>query len=185
MAATEIEIPKGLIYQSDYLNDTEIESLKDFLSELDLIGVSENPNSRKVKHYGFKYSYRSRTVDEETEEMPELISNLADRLSEEFDRKFNQCIINRYLPGQGISPHTDNFLYGDTIACITIGVRELEFNWVPTVYKLITESGSLYVMTGESRDRWKHGMIPRKSDIIDGKRVKRDVVYSITFRIVE
>jgi len=43
---------------------------------------------------------------------------------------------------------------------------------------------SVYIMTGEARYKWKHEMIARKSDIVDGKRVKRERRISITLRNV-
>ena len=37
------------------------------------------------------------------------------------DYIFNQCIVNNYLSGQGISQHTDIKSYGDIIGCFTLG----------------------------------------------------------------
>ena len=94
-------------------------------------------------------------------------------------RYWNQCIINRYLPGQGIGAHIDVKSYGDHIVCFTLGSgREMEFTRDDDNYCLYTEPRSAYVMSGDSRYKWKHQMRLRKSD----SGVSRSVCYSITFR---
>jgi hypothetical protein len=44
------------------------------------------------------------------------------------------------------------------------------------------ERGSLVVMQGEARHDWKHGILPRKSDQVDGKIISRGRRISLTFR---
>jgi alkylated DNA repair dioxygenase AlkB len=44
------------------------------------------------------------------------------------------------------------------------------------------EDGSLYIMSGPARWNWTHEIKGLKTDIIDGKRVKRNTRISITFR---
>ena len=46
------------------------------------------------------------------------------------------------------------------------------------------KADSLYVMTGDARYQWTHEMPSRKSDMVDGARVKRGRRVSITFRSV-
>ena len=41
---------------------------------------------------------------------------------------------------------------------------------------------SLLVLTGESRQLWKHGIAARKSDLVNGVRVKRERRVSLSFR---
>jgi alkylated DNA repair dioxygenase AlkB len=43
---------------------------------------------------------------------------------------------------------------------------------------------SLYIMSGEARYIWKHSMLSRKTDMVDGKRIKRGRRISLTFRNV-
>src|SRR5690606_9977836 len=97
----------------------------------------------------------------------------------------NQCIVNRYLPGQGISAHIDKETFGPVIACFTLGSgtditfsRTLDGNKV-TIDKHV-EPCSLYIMTGESRYNWKHEI---KSRLYDND-VKRNTRISVTFRTV-
>ena len=177
--------------------------------------------SRMVIHYGYKYDYVNKVAKTKTTSFPLIIQQLRDRilgqvedlpscsssscLPLEFTRllkdcTFNQCIINRYLLGQGIGAHTDREDFGGCIACYTFfGGREMEFTrkgFQP--FRLYTKPGSLYVMAGESRYRWKHQMRPRLTDPVDekhlkeippgessirlGKRIRREMSISVTFR---
>ncbi|KKM74057.1 hypothetical protein LCGC14_1404150, partial [marine sediment metagenome] len=98
---------------------------------------------------------------------------------------FDQCIINRYEPGQGIGAHRDRPDYGEFVACFTLGSgAEIEFSEChgPGSYKLYTEPRSLYIMSGASRHEYTHMIRGRKSDPGYGKRGRR---WSLTFRSVE
>ena len=84
----------------------------DFLSYLFPVtnnaGISTQ-NSRMVAHFGYAYNYGSGSTQQEAPAMPSIISRIRDlvlklNLVPEY---FNQCIINRYLPGQGIGAHID------------------------------------------------------------------------------
>ena len=154
-------------------------------------------NSRRVLHYGYSYNYRSGGTKEKVSEMPVIIRDLRDWIARDFiiaawrdspkdiDEKLNQCIINRYLPGQGIGAHSDSSDYGDIVACFTfLSGREMEFTRGSEKYTIYTTPGSKYAMTDESRYDWKHQMRSRKSDKIDGKIHPRSECFSVTFRMV-
>jgi alkylated DNA repair dioxygenase AlkB len=49
---------------------------------------------------------------------------------------------------------------------------------------ILIEPGSLYVMQGEARYQWKHGIMARKSDVYSGRRIQRGRRISLTFRTV-
>ena len=166
----------------------------------DLFAVGKE-NSRKVIHYGYAYNYSSGKTTEKAPDFPHIIlliqtiikklwkdcppDLIGDVLSEDSGR-LNQCIINRYIPGQGIGAHTDRNDYGDIIVCFTFGGgREMEFTrdrYKP--YKIYTPPGSMYIMTGESRYEWMHQMRGRKRDRDGWKTVERENSFSITFREV-
>ena len=102
--------------------------------------------------------------------------------------EFNQCIINNYYPGQGISKHIDDERYGDVIGCFTLnGGCNMLFEYYGVGRNSIeqrVEPNSLYIMSGESRYRWLHSMPQRKSDYVNGKKIKRVRRVSVTFRKV-
>jgi alkylated DNA repair dioxygenase AlkB len=148
-----------------------------------LVPINYRGSKRKVIHYGFIYDYHTRNIYKETTLLPDIIKNLRDsipdtvlptgRTSSEY---FNQCIINRYVPGEGISAHTDFKDFGDVIACFTFGdTRYMQFSLSGEKYDIETRPGDLYVMTGDSRWKWKHCMPPHTGD---------ETVFSVTFRNV-
>lgn len=176
--------PVGLYYYPEVIPDPlgaleYVESLPTFPA---VTKFSSTVNTRRVAHFGYTYDYKSGSITTPADPFTEEIQELADLISDihDTDQEFNQCIINRYLPGQGISTHLDRVEYGAVIACYTVGGgAEMEFT--RPGYKLYTEPGSLYIMSGESRYKWRHQMRSRKSDPGHGKR---DTRWSLTFRHV-
>jgi alkylated DNA repair dioxygenase AlkB len=190
--------PTGLKYFTNILSEEFSTKLKEFIEsnefkEDSFLVNAKNPESRLVAHYGYKYGYRNGNIQEKTKDFPKIIQELKELILQFFQNQgvslpedsaiWNQCIINRYLPGQGIGAHIDRPEYGDEIACVTVGGgAEMEFSRIGfDTYKLYTEDGSLYLMTGESRQLWKHQMRSRLSDPKHGERQTR---YSFTFRTV-
>ena len=147
-----------------------------------------NENTRKVIQYGSLYLYdkREATSTGSAPKIPDVLKKLKPLILKKFDIEedhnnlFDQVIINRYLPGQGIAPHTDLSTFGKYIASFTfMHSREMEFtrgNYEP--YKIYVNPRSLYVMSGESRYKWKHQMRPRLTD----NGICRQECFSITFR---
>src|SRR5207248_2739382 len=66
---------------------------------------------RRVQHYGYRYDYRSRSVDYSMRigELPPWAAEVAAKLLSEqfFTERPDQLIVNEYEPGQGISNHID------------------------------------------------------------------------------
>jgi alkylated DNA repair dioxygenase AlkB len=148
-------------------------------------------NSRKVIHYGFKYNYKTGNVSEPAAPFPQFANELVDIIRNlevvPNAMALDQCLINKYEPGQGISAHTDSINYDDFICCFTLGSGAyMEFTrngYTPS--KIYTEPNSLYIISGASRYLWKHEMRGLKTDTVDGKKIKRGVRTSITFRSVK
>lgn len=190
---TEID---GLLFFKNVISDSDVEEeLETFLqSEEDWFPVTSSANSRIVRHYGFRYNYSSKGVTEPAPPFPSIISKLREIIRSinavPDDLPLNQCIINRYLPGQGISAHIDSLSYADFVCCFTFGSgAELEFTKSDkNPVFLYTELNSLYIMSGEARYEWKHQMRDRQNDTNragdDPRRIARGTRYSITFRSV-
>lgn len=205
MEINEAKSIPGLYYIPDLIPEKRAEDLIEELDDEEWIPITSSPNSRKVQHYGFSYVYMTGQPGEKTHPLPKFLHFLRDMLKEICVQEgivgegyeFNQCIINDYQPGQGISTHIDNAGYGHTIGCFTIGSpAEMTFTKVISrsggkakikkvnIYPL---SGSLYIMSRECRKKWSHCMVGRKSDPpLDGSggRIKRGRRISITFRKV-
>ena len=186
--------PQGLYYLDNAIS-TELSC--DIINRLDSNGkwrsITESPNSRQVQHYGYTYNYSKQNAADPAEPFPDYIETLAQLCYEKcvalgLDPKnpFNQCIINNYLPGQGISQHIDVTTYGPIICCLTIGSGAvMRFTKGNQLYDHYVQGDSLYIMSEESRYDWKHEMPSRKSDIVNGKRIQRGRRISITFRTID
>ncbi len=182
----------GLFYFRNIVHPGLLENVTEFLDTTDdWFSVGTSKNSRQVAHYGFKYNYVSGDVSEKAPDFPECFRDLQEVIRwtgvVPDTTPLDQCLVNRYLSGQGINAHTDTTKYGDYICCFTFGSgAEMEFTrdgFDPVT--LFTEPGSLYIMSGESRYKWKHEMRARKSDLIDGARHQRGIRTSVTFRSVK
>lgn len=93
--------------------------------------------------------------------------------------EFDQVIVNEYLCGQGITPHTDCIpCFGDTICSLSLLEHcEMILERGNIKHSIILEPRSLLMLQGEARYKWKHSIPQRKSNI-KNRRV------SATFRKV-
>jgi alkylated DNA repair dioxygenase AlkB len=179
---------EDLLYQCDFVT-REVEDC--LLQEID---VSEwrTDLRRRVQHYGYRYDYRSRSVDYTMRigELPAWASTIALRLVTEgiFPEKPDQVIVNEYEPGQGISNHIDcEPCFTGVVASLSLGSPcVMNFTHMETkrVVPLLLEQRSLVVLRGKSRYGWMHGILPRKNDQIEGVTVRRSRRVSLTFRKV-
>jgi alkylated DNA repair dioxygenase AlkB len=96
-----------------------------------------------------------------------------------------QAILNLYPPGQGITPHIDlPNRYADGILGISlIGGTVMDFTHEKHGrHSVYLPSRSVYVLSGEARWDWKHGIEGRDRDVVDGVTILRDIRVSVTFR---
>lgn len=183
-----IDKPEGLSLVSGYFN---IDQQIDVLSQIDAMPW-DTTLKRRVQHYGWKYDYRARNVDKESElgPLPVWLQKLADALFEQgwFGKVPDQVIVNEYEPGQGIAAHIDcEPCFGNTVASISLGssaVMDFHSRQTNKRISVFLEQGSLMVMSGEARLEWTHSIPPRKSDFVLGERVSRSRRVSLTFRTV-
>lgn len=180
---------RGLELYFDFITTNEEQQLINFIDNEPWL----NDLSRRVQHYGYKYDYRARKIDNSfyLGELPEWLKVLAQRI---YDKKIidfipDQAIINEYEQGQGIASHIDcEPCFGDTIISLSLGSTcimnfEKEPNSKNKV-EIFVEPKTLLVMKKESRYDWYHGISARKSDKFNGEIIKRGRRISITFRKV-
>lgn len=156
------------------------------------------PASRHVRQYGFSYNYSDKKKNVKIDPFPSCIQKLIGLIvdttppelqsnsddSDDSDDYFDQCIANRYMPGEGIGKHIDHPRFGNVIACFTLqsGI-EIEFDHPRKgVFKAYVEPRSLYVMRGVARTQWSHQIRPRKNDVVNGIVTPRSIRWSVTFR---
>lgn len=181
------DIP-GLSYLPNYISAQE----QDFL----IRQIDQQPwlpdLKRRVQHYGYKYDYKARTIDQQLflGPLPEWLQVFARRLTDDtiFHRQPEQIIVNEYLPGQGISPHIDcTPCFRDIIVSLSLGSDcRMEFSHVATKQKksIHLAPGSLVVLSDDARYHWEHAIPARKSDMINGIKTARTRRISLTFRNV-
>lgn len=181
-----MDVP-GLSYVPKYVPEPDEESL--------LAAVDASPwlpdLKRKVQHYGYRYDYRSRKVDSSMHlgPLPGWARSLAGRLASDGHMAApDQLIVNEYEPGQGISAHVDCVpCFGPIVCSISLGspcVMELSPVEEGEAGSLWLERGSLLVLSGDARYRWRHAIPGRKTDKVGGKTVARGRRVSLTFRTV-
>jgi alkylated DNA repair protein alkB family protein 6 len=116
---------------------------------------------------------------------PWLIKPVVDRISslgifEEAPHGINHCLINEYLPGQGIMPHEDGDAYFPVVATVSLGgslvldVTERrktdgesapEHRKEPKRWRVLQEPGSLLLTTGDAYTDTLHGIAEITEDL--------------------
>jgi alkylated DNA repair dioxygenase AlkB len=178
----------GLTYHANFIDEQAHDML---LEKID----SENwlvDLKRRVQHYGYKYDYKSRRIDQSMRlgTLPQWVSPVIQLLQEAswFQRPPDQLIVNEYLPGQGIFNHVDCVpCFADTIASLSLGsscVMDYKNKATGEIVPVLLEPRSLVVMTGEARFDWLHGIASRKTDTFGGRTLRRSRRVSLTFRHV-
>lgn len=152
-----------------------------------------NDLKRRVQHYGYKYDYRARKIDNSLYlgELPNWCKVIYQKMIDEKIINFipDQAIINEYEVGQGISSHIDcEPCFGDTIISLSLGSScimnfEKELNSKNKI-GVFVQPRTLLVMKNESRYNWYHGIPQRKTDKFNKEIIKRERRISITFRKV-
>ena len=187
--------PTGLEYHPDFLDASQEYELLARIDDAEWL----TDLSRRVMHFGYKYDYTSRRLDETARigPLPEWLAQLSNRVhtaaSEEAkqllnpDQPFEQAIINEYSPGQGIAPHVDRDCFGPLVATVSLGSAvNMDFCRDSTgdeyVQRLVPRS--LVLLHGDARFKWRHGIAKRHSDTWNGLRTKRQRRVSITFRTI-
>lgn len=176
----------GLICVDQYLGRVQQQMFLDAIDQQPWLADLKH----RVQHYGYRYDYRRRQIDDSLYlgPLPGWLQALAEQIqfSGYMSAPADQVIINEYLPGQGISPHIDcQPCFGDVIVSLSLGSGcIMDFTRAHERVSILLEPGSLLVMRGEARYDWKHGIAARLEDPINGVRRPRGRRISITLRTV-
>lgn len=187
--------PAGLEYHSAFLAAHEEVELLAKIDRCEWLGDL----SRRVQHYGYKYDYTNRQLDETARigPLPEWLAQLTHKVraaaSEDAmhlldaHQPFEQAIVNEYEPGQGIAPHIDKDCFGPVVATVSlVSAVDMVFRCDATGDECVQrlEPRSLVLMHGDARWRWRHGIAKRRSDTWGGQEIARQRRVSITLRTV-
>lgn len=158
----------GLHYLGDYVSDGEQNTL---LGCIDAQPWATDLK-RRVQHYGFRYDYKRRTVDQSITlgSLPDWAAELAERLLHEgiTPARSDQLIVNEYLPGQGIASHIDcEPCFGGVVCSLSLGSAcTMVFTHATNgrQEQIRLASRSLLVLSGEARYEWRHAIPARLTD---------------------
>ncbi|GAA5885051.1 hypothetical protein JCM3774_003459 [Rhodotorula dairenensis] len=144
--------------------------------------------------------------------LPDVLRSLPESLKHPvlYGSQARQAILNCYHPGQGISAHVDlPERYADGIVGLSLlSSTVMEFRKVdngffqrsavgeggaarvggePTAYAVRLRPGDVYVLSGEARWEWTHGIPYRDEDLVEDEngrptRVRRGLRLSVTLR---
>lgn len=177
----------GLTYISDFVSEQES---TDLLATIDSLEWNLSLK-RRTQHYGYTYDYTKKTIDVSMSlgPLPGWLDPLVTKLQESiFTQPIDQVIVNEYLPGQGISRHTDCVpCFGETIASLSLGstcAMELEHFTSGKKGAIMLAPRSLLVLSGEARYDWMHSIPARKHDFLGDVEITRERRVSLTFRTV-
>jgi alkylated DNA repair dioxygenase AlkB len=179
--ATASVVP-GFSMRINYLSVAEEIELLARVNE----GVWDTEWRRRVQRFGAGYGPANNRAVIAT--FPGWLAELAQQVGRDagFERFPENCVINEYLPGQGIAPHKDYLNFGSKVACVSLGSHvSLDFYSADRKEKRTVDvpARSLWVIEGEARYEWLHGIAPRLHDKIGNERRKRGTRVSITFRL--
>ena len=186
------EKENGLIYFPDFISHEESFKL---ISYIENQAWSSELN-RRVQHYGYRYDYKSRTLDASSEvlEIEQPFVGLLDTLTYELNElglksRPNQIIVNEYEIGQGITWHIDSEKsFDDNIFIISLlsdCLMKLEHKKTKDTLEVYLKKNSLLCLTKESRYDWRHTIPNTKSFVFNGKKFLRDRRLSLTCRFIK
>jgi alkylated DNA repair dioxygenase AlkB len=174
----------GLSYASQFVSESEERRL--------IACIDREPWSHEYKrrrqHYGVAYDDAPEPLEgrPRSRPMPDWVRPLAERIHHRgfFEAVPNGCLVNEYLPGQGIAPHHDRPGSGAVVASVSLGSGCLmDLLAGDERHAIWLEPRSLLVLAGEARSRFMHGIAPRKSDLLPVGRIQRRRRLSITLRL--
>jgi alkylated DNA repair dioxygenase AlkB len=177
-----IKVP-GFSLREDYICPDEERVL---LAHID-VQPWETDWRRRIQQYGLGYAGEHGRAATWLRDLPEWLAPLAQRVQRDapLARFPENCVINEYIPPLGIGPHRDYGAFGPVIACVSLGsdiVLDLTHPDRGLRVPVRVPARSLWVLAGEARSDWLHGIASRLTDTINGERRKRERRVSITFR---
>jgi alkylated DNA repair dioxygenase AlkB len=181
-AEPTVAVP-GFSLRTDYVSTEEERTLLAHIDAQDW----ETDWRRRIQQYGLGYAAEHGRAATWLRDLPAWLLPLAERVTRDapLERFPENCVINEYIPPLGIGPHRDYGAFGPTIACVSLGsdiVLDLTHPGRELKVPVTVPARSLWVLTGEARSEWLHGIASRLTDVIAGERRKRERRVSVTFR---
>jgi Alkylated DNA repair protein len=186
LVKTPIPQVPGLTLIENFLSEAEERQLFQEINKMPWLSDLK----RRTQHYGYKYDYNSRDTAGYLGELPKFMDFIIERMISQrvIEMRPDQCIVNEYEPGQGISPHIDIIkAFGNEIVSISLNSDIIMdfYNADNNKVSVLLPRRSLVLLKDEARYKWKHGIAERKKDKLDnGLILYRRKRISLTFRTV-
>jgi alkylated DNA repair dioxygenase AlkB len=180
--ATPTVVIPGFTLQPDYVSADEERSLVEHVDS----EPWQTDWRRRIQQYGLGYGSDSNSP-QWLRDFPAWLVPLAERVAvdAQMERFPENCVVNEYIPPLGIAPHKDYAAFGPTIACVSLGsdiVLDLIHPKKNLRVPVYVPTRSFWVISGEARSEWLHGIASRLNDVLAGQRRRRARRISITFR---
>ncbi len=180
--APKLPVPDvpGLGYVEDYVTRDEERALLDAIDREPWL--TEWARRRQI--YGTSYG-SAKAEAQVLGPLPAWVAPLAERVVREgflADEVVN-VVVNEYTPGQGIGLHHDFPGFGPTVVAVSLG-SPCFLDLVLGERRAILDVAprSLWVLGGEARSHWMHGIAARKADVVGREKRPRGRRVSITMR---
>jgi DNA oxidative demethylase len=179
VARAPSEEPQGLVYRPELLTLVEEAELLATLQALryEPIVIHGQAAKRTARHYGLAYDYEARTPlpGEPVPGWLEPVRARAAAFAGFRPEELVETLVQRYPTGSTIGWHRDAPAFGTVIGVSLAGSARLRFQRGKgderSVWEVLLEQRSGYVLAGPARTSWQHSIPPTK-----------ELRYSITFR---
>jgi len=172
--------PPGLSFYTSVVPESLRRNMHEYFYEMEERGefteVGPTKNASELAHMVMQFGY---TASKIKKKIPPILQELIIYVPHYSRGNLDQCIVNKYLHGEGITQHTDSPCFGELICCYSFGeTSPMVFTNPETsdTYTVTTTDNSLYIMENDARYKWKHHMPNLQGDIPR---------YSVTFRSVD
>jgi alkylated DNA repair dioxygenase AlkB len=178
--AGESALPSGLVYVPGFLSEREERDLLDGIAALDLreAQYKEFTAKRRVASFGAGYDFTENELTPAPHIAPFLLP-LRDKIGAWLDMpaaEFGYALVAEYRPGTQLGWHRD-VPHFEVVAGVSLAsTATMRFRRFPPrknaeVYTLDLAPRSAYVLRGDARWKWQHGIAATPA-----------LRYSITFR---
>lgn len=173
----------GLGYVPEYVSTDEETALVEAIDREPWL--TEWQRRRQI--YGMSYGSAKQAEAKVLGPLPPWAASLAERIVREgyLEDEVANIVVNEYTPGQGIGLHHDFPGFGPTVVAVSLAspvLLELVDPASDREAVLDVAPRSLWILGGEARSRWMHGIAHRKTDVVSGVKRARGRRISITMR---
>ena len=158
----------GLILVPDFLSKKDEQWLADEIDAQEWI--MNRARTRRIQVYGPYHNAQYKIIPGKYSKHPEFIAELVELLFQRIDNQqlsdklrdeqLTEVYINEYTAGQTLQQHFDHrSTYEENIIGIScLSDVQLAFSCGSKVYEQNVPRRSLYIMSGDSRFKYKHGI---------------------------